>query len=220
MAIFDVNSDKAIELTAKLERLHRSAFPVAVRQTLNDTAFKTKELIPKASNQKFTIRQKNLFRAFTGVNRAQGFDIGSMNSQTGILKRSGRNKLAEGLEKQETGGSLEGRKLVPHYLARVGNSQSRKVRRKHHFNNIEIQRLGRRRTKSKYITIKKGGGKSKATVFNTENGKLTPVYTHRKSTLTRLKKRPYLKPSSLVAANRMDKFYAKRAEQQFKRLLK
>jgi hypothetical protein len=220
MGVFDVNTDKAIVLTAKLEKLHRSAFPVAVRGTLNDAAFKTKELVPKAAGLKFTIRQKKLFSVFTGVNQATGFHIQAMESQTGIVRKSGADKLTKGLETQETGGSIEGRKLVPHYLARIGNSHLRKVRKKHHFNNIEIQRLGSRKKKAKYITIKKGGGKSKATVFNVENGQFTPVYTHRKSNVTRLRKRPFLRPSSLVASRKMDNFYIERAEQQFNRLLK
>ncbi len=39
----DVNTDSAIQLTAKLERLHRSSFPSAVRNTLNDAAFDMKK---------------------------------------------------------------------------------------------------------------------------------------------------------------------------------
>ena len=43
MAIFDVNNKEVIKFTAKLERLHRSSFPSAVRNTLNEAAFNMKK---------------------------------------------------------------------------------------------------------------------------------------------------------------------------------
>ena len=80
----DVNTDAAIQLTAKLEKLHRSAFPSAVRNTLNETAFNAKKLIPKNTDNNFTIRQKNLFSRFSKVEKATGFDVKSMSSKVGI----------------------------------------------------------------------------------------------------------------------------------------
>ena len=74
----DVKTDASIQLTAKLEKLHRSAFPSAVRNTLNDVAFETKSLIPKKAEGKFTIRQKNLFKRMSLVNKATGWNINNM----------------------------------------------------------------------------------------------------------------------------------------------
>ena len=41
--ILNVNTDAVVALTNKLEKLHRSAFPVAVRSTLNSAAFDMKK---------------------------------------------------------------------------------------------------------------------------------------------------------------------------------
>lgn len=39
----NVNTDATVALTNKLEKLHKSAFPVAVRSTLNSAAFDMKK---------------------------------------------------------------------------------------------------------------------------------------------------------------------------------
>ena len=100
MASFDVNTDGAIQLTAKLEKLHRSAFPVAVRGTLNDAAFKTKSLVPKVARSKFTTRQKSFFRAFSTVDKATGFDLRNMKATAGINSAKG-SEVAEGLDTRD-----------------------------------------------------------------------------------------------------------------------
>ena len=60
MIKLDVNTDAAIQLTAKLERLSKSAFPSAVRNTLNEVAFEHKRLIPKVAKQKFKNERNNI----------------------------------------------------------------------------------------------------------------------------------------------------------------
>ena len=41
-----LDADEVIKLTVKLDKLHRSALPSAVRNTLNNAAFQTKKEIP------------------------------------------------------------------------------------------------------------------------------------------------------------------------------
>ena len=55
MAFINVNSDAVVKYSDKLERTTRSAFPVAVRQTLNDAAFADKKRLP-------AIAKKNVHR--------------------------------------------------------------------------------------------------------------------------------------------------------------
>lgn len=219
MAQFDVNNDAAIALTAKMETLHRSAFPVAVRGTLNDAAFKTKSLVPKAANAKFTVRQRSLFRKFIVVNKAKGFDLKRMSAAVGVdgSVTKGR-KVAEGLAAQERGGQVQGRKLLPMNQARISGSYGKKLRAKHQFSRISIAESKRRTKGSKYVLIKKGRS---GTVFDvSKRGNLRPVYHYRHSNKTTLNKRPFLRPSATLAARKMNAFYAANAEKQFKRLLK
>lgn len=218
MPVFDVNTDAAISLTAKLERLHRSAFPVAVRSTLNDLGFETKGLIPRAAGRKFTIRQKNLYKKFIVVNKAKGFDIKKMSSVVGIDGNARKGKrLALNLSMQESGGVINSRKLIPMDQARISGNYGKKLRAKNRFNNINISSSKRRKSSSKYVLIKKG---NKGTVFDVSGRKMKPIFHYRSTNKTRLSARPVLRPSARKAAKRVNDFYLKNAEKQFKRLLK
>lgn len=219
MATFDVNTDSAIALTAKLEKLHRSAFPVAVRSTLTNAAFETKKLIPKAAGAKFTIRQKNIYKKFIIVDKAKGFDLDKMVATVGVDGNAKRGKkVAEGLAIQETGGVVHGRKLLPMDQARISGSYGKKLRTKNRFSKINIATPRNRKPGTKHILIKKGSG---GTVFDVSGRKSwKPIFTYRKTNKTKLNARPVLRPSARVAAKKMNRFYAINAEKQFKRLLK
>ena len=217
---FDINTDEFIELTSKLGALHKSALPVAVRGTLNDAAFETKQWIPIIASRRFVTRRKFFFRAFSSVQTARGFDINSMKSIVGINPDKG-SEVADGLEKQETGGTINSRKLIPHDKARVSGSYKRTVRKKHHLSNINNMSTPKNRRKgSKYLLIKKG---SSGTVFEIQKrargNKLMPVYTYRNTDKTKVKASPFVRPSSMIAARQIPYFFHKQASRQFKKAL-
>jgi len=220
MASFSVNMDEVVKFTAKLEKLNRTAFPMAVRSTLNDVAFKTKELAPKIAEKNFTVRKKTLFKAFTTVNKASGYNVNQMKSETGINVAKG-SKVAEGLEKQETGGTIQGRKLIAHDKARIGGSSAKRLKRRHQFKNISIARPGRKVPGGKYILIKSGG---RGTVFLIKKLKasrrLTPIYSYRQSRNSPVPKNPFMSVAANMARAKMPEFYKKNAEYQFNRALK
>ena len=212
----DVNTDASIQLTAKLEKLHRSAFPSAVRNTLNDVAFETKSLIPKKAEGKFTIRQKNLFKRMSLVNKATGWNINNMISKVGIDGTKG--SLSDGLEKQETGGNLKGRKLTPHNMGRISSSYEKKLKVKNQFSKIGKIGTAKKRVKgSKYFRIDKG---SKGTIFEKKGKKIIPIFNYRSNPVTNLKKQPFIEPSAKDAIKKMESLYQKNAEFQFKKYLK
>jgi hypothetical protein len=219
MAQFDVNTDALIELTAKLGKLHKSALPVAIRGTLNDAAFETKRRVPQTASRKFTTRNRSFFRAFSSVQKAGGFDINAMQAAVGIDSSRG-SKVAEGLEKQETGGAIKGRKLIPHDKGRVSGSHSKRMRAKHKFRGIKIHDV-RKKTggRANYILIKRG---SKGTVFEVKQTgrkrKLTPVYTYRNTKISRVRPRPFMKPATMLATKNMARNYVQQAERQIQRL--
>jgi len=218
---FDINTKAHIELTAKLGSLHRSALPVAVRGTLNSAAFETKKHIPEIASRKFITRNKSFFRAFSTVSRAGGFDINTMKAMVGIDSSKG-SKVAEGLEKQETGGSIESRKLIAHDKARVSGSNSKRVQAKHRFKNINIaDSRKKQKISTNYLLIRKG---SKGTVFEIKSTgkkrKMIPIYSYRNTRISRVKSTPFMAPASMMAANKMAQFYLIEAEKQFKRVLR
>lgn len=198
----DVNIDGAIQLTARLEKLNRSAFPVAVRSTLNDMAFEAKKNIPNQASQKFTIRQKNLFKRFSGVEKAKGYSVNNMQASVGIVD-NGKPKLAKGLATQETGGNLRGRKLIAHDMARQDDLREKKIMTKFHFKKTDGK---------KYFKINKS-------IFKNEGDTIRPIYIYRPNRNTRLQKRSFIKPSAFKASEKALIFYRKNAEYQFNRAL-
>ncbi len=249
MAKFDVNTDAAIELTAKLEKLHRSAFPSAVRNTLNDAALKTKSLVPKVAAQKFTTRQKTFFRSFSTVDRAKGFDLKSMRATVGIngAKSKGK-KVAEGLEKQEFGGSIQGRKLIPMDNSRTSGSHSKGVAKANKFGTNRGSTAKKRmstgkgsrgsRFISKIMAAKKAGNKvvtiigggGRGTMYRILNSKrlasgkskltIRAIYHYRNTKTSRVTPKPFMEPSAKLASRKMNEMYRDNAEFQFKKHLK
>lgn len=221
MAQFDVNTKANIDLTAKLGQLHRSALPVAVRETLNNVAFETKRRIPETASRKFTIRNKAFFRAFSSVNRAGGFNINTMQAAVGINALKG-SKVAEGLEAQENGGSIKGRKLIPMDQGRTSGSHDKRLKSKYKFSKIKIHdRKKKGSGRIEYLLIKKGG---KGTVFEVKQTgrkrKLTPIFHYRNTKVSRVKPSPFMRPASFLALKRMEAIYVEQAEKQIKRLMK
>lgn len=246
MATFDVNTDESIKLTVKLNKLHRSAFPVAVRGTLNDAAFETKKNVPKVANRKFTTRQKSFFRAFSTVDKAKGFDLRNMRATSGINSAKG-DEVAEGLEAQEFGGTIMGRKLIPMDSARTSNSHAKKLRKKNQFRQlgktVRMRSTGGRGTrKSRFVaSVMKANSLGAKNMIITTGGrgtlyrisgvsqsirtrkikfKMQALYHYRNTKFSRVQPSPFMEPSATLAAKKMDKFYKKQADRQFKRLLK
>lgn len=115
---FNVNTDAVIHLTAKLERLRKSAFPSAVRATLSDAAFDMKKTeILKSAKKNMNVKNPTFFKAFTGVVRAKGSNVNSMSSVVGFMdknKDKAQKAVNKGMESNEIGGTdNDGLKYYP-----------------------------------------------------------------------------------------------------------
>lgn len=127
--IIDINSREVVRFAAKLERMSKSALPVAVRQTLNSAAFDVKQkTMPESAKKQFIQRSPNFFKANSKVTPASGFDVKGMVATVGFIPLSGTNKAVDDLEQQEHGGGIEGRSFVGVKSARVGQSTSKPIR--------------------------------------------------------------------------------------------
>jgi hypothetical protein len=128
----DVNTDKLREYTKKLKSLGKSAFPVAVRQTLNDAAFNVKlQTMPKSADKAFVNRQKNFFKANSKAIGAEGMNVQTMHSDVGFyenkLNIKSTNYAVKDLEQQEYGGSIKGRDFIARKEARTGSGIVKKA---------------------------------------------------------------------------------------------
>jgi len=247
MKSFDVNSEAAIQLTAKLGSLHRSAFPSAVRNTLNDAAFqmKKKEILNSAQKNFNTIRSKSLF---TGrrvvVKKANGWDVNVLKSVVGFSDAGDASVRAavEGLEKQETGGIVN---TGSRYLkgSRIKSSNSRKVKRGNYYDrgNVISGRSKRGGTrKSKFVSRMYRSYKEKKPFFmNTMKGnflvrtvsfrkikgnkiktKLRFLMMSRDKTPVKIKPTRFMSKAGISASIKMPKMFKNNAEFQIKKHLK
>ena len=225
--------------------MHRSALPNVVRTTLNDMAFVTKsEKLLKVTNQKFTIRSKNFFKANSGVNKATGYDVGKMVAEAGIhnSKMNSNSNAVKHLEQQETGGVVKERGFVAIKGARIGKSADKKVGKNNSLdkiNNIVVSGRGKSRNKSKkqkYIraaivagaggymlhnktmfrikSIKKRG-KSKKIFIKSE-----ALYHYNKSKTATVNRTAFMERSALLSVKHKDDFFYKAANFQIEKLKK
>lgn len=107
--IVSVDVTASQDFTKKLQQLNKSAFPVAVRGTLNAAAFDVKtNTLQKSAKSHFIQRAPSFWKRFSAVDRAQGFDIGAMAAAVGMTNQGVTRATTpvEQLQQQETGGAI------------------------------------------------------------------------------------------------------------------
>lgn len=243
MIKFNVDTDAVIRLTNNLEKLTKSAFPVAVRGTLNSLAFDVKKNTMPKSALRFKRREKNFFKANSTVHKAKGFDLKSMESKVGFTDNRADNKAVEDLEQQEHGGTIGGRKYIPVNTARVSKRNNKKVATRNRLGRIGIKNIVRtkdvsgKNEKEKFVksVIKAGKGGFVQSEFKgvnmvwrvnslkrSRNGqfKLTAVYIVNDSKKVKVRGTGFMKKATAKTAKKADDFYINQAERQFERALK
>lgn len=240
----NVNTDASIQLTNKLEKLHRSAFPSAVRNTLNDAAFDMKKkTILESARDNFNVKQPSFFKKYTGVKRASGFNLSSMRATVGFLNASDKKVRAaiEGMEKQEHGGVIDDGLRYLKYSR--GGGLGKKVQKKNYYDKSKIVTGRSKRAgtvKSKFVArMFRAFKEDKAFFMNTMKGnflvtvrsasstidgkldfKLNFVMMDRRVKKSKIKRTNFNKEASELTANKIDDFYRKNAEYQFKKALR
>lgn len=128
---FELDTKGIEDYAKKLSRLHKSAVPTVVRNTLNGAAFDVKKrTLPSESEKAFVNRSKNFFKAFSTVDKADGWNISGMMATVGMSPKglSGSNNYAvDDLEQQDHGGKITNKAFIPMKTARVGKSDSKIV---------------------------------------------------------------------------------------------
>ncbi len=254
-----VNSDANVVFANKLEQLNRSAFPVAVRQALDSTAFDMKKTeIERSANKRFKKRHPgNIYRRFTRVNKAKGFNVNKMESQAGWVKFP-NSDFAENQGIQERGGKIDGRSFIPTSQARSGSGQVKPKYRMSRLRNqriIDAKKVKSRRGKGgsrvqirdrrqKFITsaiaAKKQFGTNAYVISQFSSGgsrilyyinqanptnsglklRYTPIYSVSGNRKADIRRTNYLSQAGEMSAKKMDNFFRKSAERQFKKALR
>src|ERR1035437_10094141 len=105
----NINSDKVVMHTATLERLHKSALPVAIRRALNSAAYDVKTDTMPLEADIFIHRSPTFFKATSKVAPATGFNIQSMKSTVGFIPSAGAKEsggATKDLAEQEDSGFI------------------------------------------------------------------------------------------------------------------
>ena len=238
----NVNTDAVVAFTNKLEQLHRSAFPVAVRNTLNSAAFDMKkDTILKSAKDNFTQRKPSFFKANSRVETAKGFDVKKMSSTVGF---TGNSQAVDDLEKQEKGGEIGGRTFIPFggkggaNPARSGNSYGKNIKPNARLKSIKIvdsTKAKGKNNKEKFIKSVIHAGVGGFVLGNTNNIlwrvnsikgmrkgelKLTPLYTFKKGRDVNVKATHFMKEATEETIKKIDKLYMEQAQKQFDKAIR
>ena len=240
---FNVNTTAIVKFTAKLEKLHRSAFPSAVRGTLNKMVFDVKtKTMPAVTASRFTNRKSNFFKVNSKFENAAGFDVNSMKASIGFIStnlKGSPNYAVEDLEQQEFGGTIHKRSFIPMKSSRVGYSSKKPVRsnaRLSHIKNLVDSKNatgkneGQKFIKSVYHAGKGGtvlGHKGDNILWRvnslrrTKDGalKLTPLYNFKKGRSVSVKAEHFMEKAATLTMQKSDVFYMEEANRQFSKYL-
>lgn len=231
---FNINNDAAVKFTNTLEKMHRSALPLAIRGTLNATAFDVKQnTMPSKAAETFIQRAPNFFKANSKVDMAKGWNVDAMEAVVGFVPRS---QAVEDLEQQEYGGTIEGRSFIPMDTARTGGhaTKVRPSNRISRINNIvNSANMPGATLQAKFIAAAHKAGKGGYVLGNLPDKTLwkiesiqgrtikkKPIFSYQKNRDVRVSGTSFMRDASIESAERMDIVFADQARRQIERLNK
>ena len=249
MAILNVNTDEVVRYSNKLEKLHRSAFPIAIRGTLNNAAFDVKQkTMPVSAEKEFVNRQPNFFKANSKVNMAKGFNVRTMQAEIGFTtdKLKGSNQAVEDLEQQEHGGIIKGRTFIPNRTGvKAATAFNKNVKRTNRVTSILAQkRIKLRKQKGSNWAIRAIKASIKAGVgglvqdwkpgrgglvwrvksikrigLNTRFERVDLLYINKSGNVRIKTATGFMKKATLKTAKKLEGFYIKQAKKQIEKAL-
>lgn len=242
--ILNINSKAAVVHTNRMEKMHRSVIPIAIRGTLNKAAFNLKQVtMPVSAAKHFEHRKPNFFKANSKVKMATGFAVGEMRAIAGFVSTGLKENhwAVTELEQQEYGGIITNRGFVPLDSARQSDSHSKPIRPNSRLKNIKsisnVRNAKGRSRKEKFIKtaihVGKGGfmigGLSKQMLYKIEeirrdNGKMVikkkALYSYEPGRGVNIDATSFMREATNNSAANLEKFYIEEANRQFAKLPK
>mgnify|MGYP000851062146 CR=1 FL=1 len=213
-----VDTTELGRLSRALIQFRRSAFPSVTRSTLNDLAFETKKNVNKLSYNQFTIRERprqNIFNTGILVEKAKYDRIETMKSSVGLNGQSRWGNLSKSVSKQELGGTIDKKSMIPLNTVRVSRSNKKKITKKKNLSKLNFSRGNsggyfkfNAKNGKQYIAEPAGKGKRR---------KLKLLYTFKKGRSIRIKPKPFLIPSAVKASRKTEYFFRKNAKRVIER---
>lgn len=243
--VLNINADAAVVFANKLEKLHRSALPSAIRNTLNDAAMLVKkDTLLKSAKDNFKERQSNFFKANSKVDFAKGFNVSTMKATVGMFSnnlKGSDNYAVKDLEQQEHGGTIKGRSFIPLKSARSSSSWNKRVKNKYRISDIgkkvvdSLDNSKGRTLKEKYLrsAIHAGVGGLILGSFRNSNGnrflyeiqsigkggvKSKAIYAVKGDRKVKVDSTDFMRLASLKSAQNLETYFMKEAQKQIARL--
>ena len=238
----NINTDASVVFTNKLEKLHRSALPNAIRSALNSAAFDVKKTtMPRSADNAFTKRVPNFFKANSRVEMAKGWEVSQMKATVGfqdVNLQGARNFAVKDLEQQERGGVIKARSFVPSDQAR-GGSKTKPVRPGNRLSRIKkvvnSTQVAGKNKQEKFIKSAVYAGKGGHVIGNYQKAMLWQItgikrvgrrtvirkkalYSFEKGRDVRVKGTGFMEKASLESAQSLENWYIEAAKKQIKRL--
>ncbi len=238
----NINTDEVVKFTNKLEKLHRSALPVAIRTALGDAAMNVKQkTMPKSFESHFVNRTHgSFFKANSRVIYPVGFNVNTMAAAVGFfenkLVNQSTNWAVKDLEQQEDGGTINVKTFIPTVFARRGgtkkglikpNFRLKKIRSKI----INANTLQGKNERQKYVLAANKAGVGGFVLYKKilwqinslkSSAKIerTPIYSVSKGRNIKVKNTKFMEKASIETMKNMTSFYIAAAKKQIDRLTK
>jgi hypothetical protein len=237
----NINTDATVAFTNKLEKMHKSALPSAVRGALNMAVNDVKtNTMPATAGKAFTNRQPNFFKANSKFENASGFNIASMKASVGFVETGlkGNNYSVKELEDQEYGGTIHNKSFIPKIFARKGGARNGLVKPSNRLsgitNIIKAKNSKGKNDREKFVIASVVAGKGGFVLYkdilwridslaksNIKKRfaivKRTPLYSFRKGRNVKVQQTGFMRKASLESASKLEDFYIKEAERQFQK---
>lgn len=211
------------EYESQLRAMSRSAFPLAVRGTLNDAAknMKIGGAIQEEFDENFTVRRRTFIKAFTGYsNCSNTFDINQMKSEAGVYKGKKDQKVGEDLQLQEFGGRLNDR-AVPTAKTRLGESMLKIQKGSlfyRRFKNAKRTGAVIMGTDELGVIMKTKDGRIVRKTKDGEVDKWETLYVAKGN--YKINKEPFIYPAALSTQRLMPSMFIKNADKRLKKIKK
>lgn len=215
-AYFNIDSSQIQLFKQKLEKIHRSAVPVAVRQSLNEAAYQMKSVIlPSEFKNDFTIRRPTFVKSHSAFTRSKNtFEIQYMSSECGIIR--GKSISGNRLELQERGGVVSDR-AVP--INKNGVSPTR-MNERNESKQSAIYYYRKFRNAKKGVIMRN----RKRTIIKTDDylfevragGEWRTLYVL--NSTARIKPKRFIEPAGTMAASRIPYYFIRNAQKKLSQL--
>lgn len=228
---FNIDDHEFIKLTNKLDKLNRSALPVAVRSTLNDVAFKARKgEIPISFKKEFEVKKSGFINSHLRVNKCKNtFEIDEMVSEAGVIK--GKSVAGDNLKAQEFGESIK-KKNIALAGARTGNNLKTLVSKKYYIRNIRAKENVPKWKNQEFIRTAFRAGKGEKIMYNNLLSeiktikklnrnkliiKLAPLYLVKPGMMINLSEHPFIQRAGRESMKFIPKIYAEQAKRQIEK---